>query len=84
MKTVEDKFRKIIVEQMGVDPSEVTLTAKFVDDLGFDSLDAVEVIIELEEAFTIEIPDEDLDESKLQTFGDGVNYLKGRLKGKTL
>ena len=59
---VEDKVKQIIVEQLGVDESEVTSTASFVDDLGADSLDTVELVMAFEEGFSIEIPDEDAGE----------------------
>ena len=57
--SVEDKVKQIIVEQLGVDESEVTPTASFIDDLGADSLDTVELVMALEEGFGMEIPDED-------------------------
>ena len=59
MASVEEKVKQIIVEQLGVDEAEVTPTASFVDDLGADSLDIVELVMALEEAFEIDIPDED-------------------------
>ncbi len=69
-----DKIKAIVVEQLGVDESEVTMEASFIDDLGADSLDLVELIMALEEEFDIEIPDEEAE--KLKTVGDAVNYAK--------
>ncbi len=79
MATVFDRVKKIIVEQLGVDEKEVVPTANFVDDLGADSLDLVELIMALEEAFStpaqkIEIPDEDAE--KILTVQDAVDYIK--------
>ena len=76
--SVEEKVKQIIVEQLGVDESEVTPTASFVDDLGADSLDTVELVMAFEEGFGIEIPDEDAE--KLRTVGDVAGYLEK--KGK--
>jgi acyl carrier protein len=73
-----DKVKKIIVEQLGVDESEVTLDAHFIDDLGADSLDTVELILSFEEAFDISIPDEDAE--KLETVGKAVEYLKAHIE----
>lgn len=72
------KIRKIIVDQLGVDESEVTEDASFVDDLGADSLDTVELVMALEEEFGIEIPDEDAE--KIVTVGDAVKYIDSKLK----
>nr|WP_284697411.1 MULTISPECIES: acyl carrier protein [Thermoanaerobacterium] len=69
-----EKIRDIIVEQLGVDPEEVTMESSFIDDLGADSLDIVELIMALEEEFDVEIPDEDAE--KIKTVGDVVEYLK--------
>lgn len=71
---VFDKVKEIIVEQLGVDEEEVALQASFVDDLGADSLDIVELVMALEEEFDLEIPDEDAE--KIATVGDAVNYIK--------
>lgn len=71
---VFDKVKEIIVEQLGVDPVDVTLEASFIDDLGADSLDIVELIMALEEEFDIEIPDEEAE--KFPTVGNVVNYIK--------
>ncbi|MCM8901838.1 acyl carrier protein [Caldicoprobacter algeriensis] len=73
-----EKVRDIIVEQLGVDPEEVTLDSKFIDDLGADSLDIVELIMALEEEFDMEIPDEDAE--KISTVGDVVEYIKAHSK----
>lgn len=71
---VEDKVKSIIVEQLGVKPEEITPTASFIDDLGADSLDTVELIMALEEEFSIEIPDEDAE--KLTTVGMAIKYIE--------
>ena len=68
-----DKVKSIIVEQLGVDESAVTPEASFIDDLGADSLDTVELVMALEEEFGIEIPDEDAE--KIQTVGDVIKYI---------
>lgn len=69
-----EKIRDIIVEQLGVDESQVTLESSFVEDLGADSLDIVELIMALEDAFDVEIPDSDAE--KIATVGDAVEYVK--------
>ncbi|MDI6870318.1 MAG: acyl carrier protein [Bacillota bacterium] len=71
-----DRVKEIIVDQLGVDEEEVTLQASFVDDLGADSLDIVELIMAFEEEFDLEIPDEDAE--KIAKVGDAVNYIKER------
>ena len=71
---VEDKVKSIIVEQLGVKPEEITPTASFIDDLGADSLDTVELVMALEEEFSIEIPDEDAE--KLTTVGMAIKYIE--------
>ncbi|AAM24693.1 Acyl carrier protein [Caldanaerobacter subterraneus subsp. tengcongensis MB4] len=68
-----EKVRNIIAEQLGIDPEEITMESSFIDDLGADSLDIVELIMALEEEFDIEIPDEDAE--KIKTVGDVVEYL---------
>ncbi|HEX7879955.1 MAG TPA: acyl carrier protein [Candidatus Eisenbacteria bacterium] len=70
----EEKVREIIVEQLGVSADQVKPEARFIDDLGADSLDTVELIMALEEEFGVEIPDEDAE--KMVTVGDALNYLK--------
>lgn len=74
MPTLEEKVKQIIVEQLGVDEAEVTPTASFVDDLGADSLDQVELVMAFEEAFDIEIPDEDAE--KIQTVKAAIEYIQ--------
>lgn len=71
--SVEQKVKEIIVEQLGVEESQVTDTAKFVDDLGADSLDTVELVMALEEEFSLEIPDEDAE--KITSVGDAIKYI---------
>ena len=75
--SVEEKVKQIIVEQLGVDESEVTPTASFIDDLGADSLDTVELVMALEEGFGMEIPDEDAE--KITTVKDAISYIVGHL-----
>jgi len=74
MATTADRVNEIVIEQLGVSPEQVTPEAKFVDDLGADSLDTVELIMALEEAFEIEIDDEDAE--KLQTVADATKYIE--------
>jgi acyl carrier protein len=76
--TLNPKVKDIIVEQLGVEPEKVKAEASFIDDLGADSLDIVELVMAMEEEFDLEIPDEDAE--KLKTVGDVMNYL--RAKGK--
>jgi len=71
--SVEERVKEIIVEQLGVDAGQVKENAKFVDDLGADSLDTVELVMALEEEFSLEIPDEDAE--KITSVGDAVNYI---------
>jgi acyl carrier protein len=73
MSDVRAKVKDVVVEKLGVDPAEVTDDATFVDDLGADSLDTVELIMAFEEAFDLEIPDEEAE--KITTVGDAVKYL---------
>jgi acyl carrier protein len=75
---VDEKVKQIIVEQLGVDESEVTPTASFVDDLGADSLDTVELVMAFEEGFGIEIPDEDAE--KIRTVADAITYIQKNAK----
>jgi acyl carrier protein len=70
---MEDRVKEIIVEQLGVDADQVTANASFVDDLGADSLDTVELVMALEEEFDVEIPDEDAE--KIATVNDAISYL---------
>lgn len=72
--TTHEKVRNIIAEQLGVKPEEVTPEAKFIEDLGADSLDTVELVMALEEEFGIEIPDEEAE--KLVTVGDATKYIE--------
>jgi acyl carrier protein len=71
--TIEEKVKGIIIEQLGVDEEEVTPTASFVDDLGADSLDQVELVMALEEEFKLEINDEDAE--KIKTVQDAISYI---------
>ncbi len=72
--SVEQRVKEIIVEQLGVEEGQVNPGAKFVDDLGADSLDTVELVMALEEEFSLEIPDEDAE--KITSVGDAVNYIQ--------
>jgi acyl carrier protein len=73
-KSVEERVKEIIVEQLGVEEDDVTPNAKFIEDLGADSLDTVELVMALEEHFDIQIPDEDAE--KLDTVGKAIEYIK--------
>ena len=73
MAAVDEKVKQIIVEQLGVDEGEVTASASFVDDLEADSLNTIELVIAFEEAFDIEIPDEDAE--KIRTVQDAIDYI---------
>ena len=72
-ENIEQKVREIIVDQLSVNEEQVTIEAKFIDDLGADSLDTVELVMAFEEEFGIEVPDEEAE--KLQTVGDVVKYI---------
>jgi acyl carrier protein len=80
MASVEERVKQIIVEQLGVDEAEVTPTASFVDDLGADSLDTVELVMAFEEAFGVEIPDEDAE--KIATVKDAISYIDKHAQAK--
>ncbi len=73
-KPVEERVKEIICEQLGVEEDDVTPNAKFIEDLGADSLDTVELVMAFEEEFDLEIPDEDAE--KIVTVGDAINYIK--------
>ena len=77
-QSIEEKVRNIIVERLGVDESEVTLEASFTNDLGADSLDTVELIMELEKEFNISIPDEQAE--TITTVGQAITYLEEHAK----
>jgi len=79
MASTDEKVKQIIVEQLGVDEGEVTASASFQDDLGADSLDIVELVMAFEEAFEIEIPDEDAE--KIKTVKDAIDYVNAHAKG---
>src|SRR5205823_2507414 len=73
-KSIAEKVKDIIVEQLGVNPEQVTPQASFIEDLGADSLDIVELVMAFEEEFGVEVPDEDAE--KLQTVGDVIKYIE--------
>ena len=75
-KSIEEKVKDIIVEQLGVNPEQVTSSASFIEDLGADSRDTVELVMAFEEVFNVEVPDEDAE--KLQTVGDVVKYIEDK------
>ena len=77
-KSIEEKVKDIIAEQLGVNPEQVTPQASFIEDLGADSLDIVELVMAFEEEFSVEVPDEDAE--KLQTVGDVIKYIEERAK----
>ena len=78
-KPVDQKVKDIIVEQLSVNAEQVTPEAKFIEDLGADSLDIVELVMEFEKEFNIDIPDEDAE--KLRTVGDAIAYLEAKVAG---
>ena len=78
MADVEAKVKEIIMNKLGVEASQVTTEASFTNDLGADSLDTVELVMEFEKAFSLQIPDEDAE--KIATVGDAVRYLTGKAK----
>jgi acyl carrier protein len=77
-KPIDQRVKDIIVEQLGVKPDQVTPEAKFIEDLGADSLDTVELVMALEEEFSIEVPDEQAE--KLQSVGDVIKYVEDQQK----
>lgn len=77
MSSVEERVKKIVVEQLGVKDDEVTIEASFVDDLGADSLDTVELVMALEEEFKTEIPDEEAE--KITTVREAIDYINQNL-----
>lgn len=76
MADVDSKVKEIIVNKLGVDAGQITPQASFTNDLGADSLDTVELVMEFEKAFNVQIPDEDAE--KISTVGDAINYLKSK------
>jgi len=80
MATIEERVKKIVVEQLGVKEEDVTNDASFVDDLGADSLDTVELVMALEEEFGTEIPDEEAE--KITTIQQAIDYIKAHIKEK--
>ena len=74
--SIEDKVIRIVCDQMGATPDKVTAETSFINDLGADSLDTVELVMEFEDAFEISIPDEDAE--KIQTVGAAVSYIQGK------
>lgn len=79
MADIEAKVKEIIMNKLGVEATQVTPTASFTNDLGADSLDTVELVMEFEKAFNIQIPDEDAE--KISTVGDAVSYLSKKVQG---
>jgi acyl carrier protein len=77
MADVDAKVKEIIVSKLGVDEAQITPEASFTNDLGADSLDTVELVMEFEKAFNLQIPDEDAE--KISTVGDAINYLKSKV-----
>ena len=77
MVDISGKVKEIVVNKLGVDEAQVTPEASFINDLGADSLDTVELVMEFEKAFNIQIPDEDAE--KISTVGDAINYLKSKV-----
>ena len=77
MSDIAERVKKIVVDHLGVDAEKVVEGASFIDDLGADSLDTVELVMEFEKAFNVQIPDEDAE--KIATVGDAVNYLKSKI-----
>ena len=78
MADVDSKVKDIIMNKLGVEASQVTPEASFTNDLGADSLDTVELVMEFEKAFNLQIPDEDAE--KISTVGDAITYISGKVK----
>tara|TARA_B100001027_G_scaffold150949_1_gene105905 strand:- start:84 stop:320 length:237 start_codon:yes stop_codon:yes gene_type:complete len=78
MKNLENKVKEIIIDKLGIEESEITDSASFTNDLGADSLDTVELIMEFEKEFNVSIPDEDAE--KIGTVGNAISYLKDNVK----
>ena len=78
MASVEERVKNIVCQQMGTTPDKVTRETSFINDLGADSLDTVELVMEFEDEFEINIPDEDAE--KIQTVGDAIDYINGKSK----
>ena len=78
MDNLENKIKEIIIDKFGIEESEITESASFTNDLGADSLDTVELIMEFEKEFNVSIPDEDAE--KIATVGDAISYLKNNVK----
>ena len=78
MENLENKIKEIIIHKLGIEESEITESASFTNDLGADSLDTVELIMEFEKEFNVSIPDEDAE--KIGTVGDAISYLKDNVK----
>ena len=76
MENVDQRVKKIVAEQLGVNEAEIKNESSFIDDLGADSLDTVELVMEFEKAFNLQIPDEDAE--KIGTVGDAVKYIKSK------
>ncbi len=77
MSDIESKVKDIIVEQLSVNAEDVNAEAKFIEDLGADSLDLVELVMAFEEEFDLDIPDEDVE--KMSTVGDAMEFIKGKV-----
>ena len=80
MQDIQKKVTSILIDKLGISNSEITPDANFVKDLGIDSLDYAELVMEFEQTFDIKIPDDDAE--KLQTIGQAVSYIKEKLDGK--
>ena len=78
MENLKNKIKEIIIDKLGIEESEITDSASFTNDLGADSLDTVELIMEFEKEFNVSIPDEDAE--KIATVGDAISYLKDNVK----